>query len=445
MTPHMFVPSGEAEGEMSMDMETDEEQSDSDDDMIPPPPAQVFTGQADQAFSFGGSPLEEQADEEADMDITQAMHGGIIISHANAGDSSIVSDADSAADTSTNTDNEKTMDFTIAVGGELPIAPPAGAKKGRQSLGYSVPQPEGSSAAPFLPGTIGDSDEMEMEETTAFGGIINADDTVSSMSSEGSVQVNRERTMTFSFGDLRQAAQEEQADMDMTLAAGGIIAQSRVGFTSPAPVSITRPVGGTPSFARPTVSSATKANSSTNLSVSGKRNVFAPSPSPAKATPSKTGMQTAGEVAKRLSFGSITSSGGNKRARGEHDKENDAPGSSVKKARSLPSDSVFSATGRPSFPSLTAASPASKSTLTGTPSRSPGRSPAIRRALGVPVYDEVEEIRDENWQPQTISLSAFLEMAGVPFIDSLPVMNRRRSSVGKGVLGQSVHSQSGGA
>jgi kinetochore protein Spc7/SPC105 len=57
--------------------------------------------------------------------------------------------------------------------------------------------------------------------------------------------------------------------------------------------------------------------------------------------------------------------------------------------------------------------------------------------MGVPVIP-VEEERPEDWEPETIGLAAFLEMAGVQFIDTLPGMNRRRSSVGRARLGQSA-------
>jgi kinetochore protein Spc7/SPC105 len=69
----------------------------------------------------------------------------------------------------------------------------------------------------------------------------------------------------------------------------------------------------------------------------------------------------------------------------------------------------------------------------------------LRRMLGHTEVDEeddvdaglgAEEVDDAEFEPPTITLGSFLEMAGVQFIEALPA-GRRRSSVGKGVLGRS--------
>lgn len=396
-----------------MDIETESEGSDTDDDVVTESPKQNFALPELQG-------LEEDAEgEEVDMDVTQVLYGGIIGRSSIPANTSITSEV-SAPETD-GEEEEKTMDFTIAIGGLLPHSPPVGAVSDRLSLGYSVPLSPDSANRRLIPGQLIEGEvEMEMDETVAIGGIIGADESLSSGSGSGE-ETMRERTMTFSFGDVRAGAEE---GMEMTIAAGGI-----VGLLPQSPALLTRPMPGTPSFAGPTMSSAQKE----------KRNVFAPSPSPFKTTPRKSGMETAGEVAKRLSFGSTTSSGGKKRSREEDEVEDNA-----KRGRIEPEDEVFGSTPiLATSPHRIAASPrkstASPRKSIGTPMRmtkSPARSPALRRMLG----EEVEsgEVGQQEWeQPPTISLAAFLEMAGVQFMEGLPGLNRRQSSVARGVLGQS--------
>lgn len=514
---------GGGEESMELESETDSEMDGSDDDDL-----------VNQSLYLAPAPPQQDDDEEEEqsMEMTQNFGGGII-----NGDADESYDT-SEANTSIQSDGSKTMDFTWAVGGILPTSAPENAQRGRASLGYSHLHP-GEVEGTLIPGE-GDDDEMEMDmdETRAFGGIIQPDDSLSSTEDTINHQ-HRERTQTFSINDLRAAAAEEQSAMDMTTAMGGIISQSQsqppaqhersinifaqaqsqsqsrssgtstttstsataslsVSVTtrepaSPMPTthqapkspmvghqSITRPMTGTPSFARPTTASASKTRTRSPEKPKERRNIFGPSPSPFKSTtPRKSGMQTAGEVAKRLSFGSAAGSvsgSAKKRSRqsevqedGE-DKEIDdelITGSPAKRQRlSQPrapplGDSVF---GRPSLsmsvqepspPRTISAAPApapvmaaapspirasttpvkSVTRVTSTPGKSP-KSPAIRRAMGVPVIP-VEEERPDDWEPETIGLGAFLEMAGVQFIDTLPGMNRRRSSVGRGRLGQS--------
>lgn len=513
---------------MELESETDSEMDGSDDDDLVNQSLYLVPAPAQQ---------DEEEEDEQSMEMTQNFGGGII-----NGDADESYDT-SEADTSIQSDGSKTMDFTWAVGGILPTSAPENAQRGRASLGYSHLHP-GEVEGTLIPGE-GDDDEMEMEmdmdETRAFGGIIQPDDSLSSTEDTINHQ-HHERTQTFSINDLRAAAAAEQSAMDMTTAMGGIItgsqsqppsrqersinifaqaqsqSQSRSSATSTLATSslsvsvstrepaspmvhqppkspmvghqsITRPMSGTPSFARPTTASASKTRTRSPEKPKERRNIFGPSPSPFKSTtPRKSGMQTAGEVAKRLSFGSAAGGGSasgsaKKRSRqsevdeeeeGDGDKENEEPitGSPAKRQRlSQPrapplGESVF---GRPSLsmsvqepspprtvspapapppapaPEMTAApSPIrataatpvkSVSRVTSTPGKSP-KSPAIRRAMGVPVIP-VEEERPDDWEPETIGLGAFLEMAGVQFIDTLPGMNRRRSSVGRGRLGQS--------
>ncbi|WVF67854.1 hypothetical protein IAT40_002615 [Kwoniella sp. CBS 6097] len=498
--PNIFAPStfhgeGETQGEESMEIEEDSEESEGDDNGVGMGSVRQFNGDG-RVFTFGdaaGEDGEEDMEEEdmdmdMDMDMTQNVYGGIIRRASMAADTTVDSDIDSAANTSTRSDEEKTMDFTVAIGGLLPSQAPAGAMRNRNSIGYSIPQPEGSTSRVFLPGEAIEGEvEMEMEETVAFGGIIGPDDTLSSAGSEDTMNGrDRERTMTFNFNQSHLSQQNHEDDqdqdggaMEMTMAVGGIINLPPV---SPAPTSTitypvvsparqlptnTRPMSGTPSFARPTVSSVQK--SKEKEPTPKKRNVFAPSPSPPQATtPKKTGLQVAGEVAKRLSFGPSTSSSGQKRAR-----ESLASQANAKKARvsiaPTPEASTEEVFGTPIFQSapVSRASILAPRSSLGTPMRLV-QSPATRpRVSIVPVADEasIEEIpqqdvvaQDENieaveqaeeydaeadaepepeWEQPTISVAAFLEMAGIRFMDNLPAVNRRRSSVGKGILGQS--------
>ena len=453
----------------------------------------------------GIAPHDQDTEDEEDMsmEMTQSYGGGIIHQQQQVeeGDESFMTE------TSTRSDEEKTMDFTVAIGGFLPPQPPTGAKKGRASLGYTHLNPTG--VQNLVPG---EEEDMEMDETIAFGGIINnnniGDDTISTNGSDDTIN-GRERTMTFNFGDIRTAAAEEQAtmelevemdmSMDMTTVGGGIhshqhshihahahiqqpiniFAQS----TSTTPKSphrtLTRPSGSgsTPSFARPTTSSAQKAKSPEKT----KRNIFGPSPSPAKSmTPRKSGMGIAGEVAKRLSFGSASGSvhGSAKRTRPEEEEEDEEM---VKRQKSSTEsglglgDSIF---GRPrlsaSLPeeirgtprkSLAPAYGTPRKSLAPEPSRGTPRKsmapPQITPARTTPmkstpaksprksmfptssIHDEAdeeeemsmemeEEVRGEDWEAPPIGLTRFLEMAGVEFVDELPIISRRKSSRGLG-------------
>ena len=394
--PAVFVGEGEVQGEESMDLETDSEASDSDDDL--------------QAVKHHISIIGDDADAEGeeDMDVTQVVYGGIVRRASMAADTSITSETSGIE---ADGDEEKTMDFTIAIGGLLPHSPPVGAVSDRLSLGYSVPMSPDSAGRRLIPGVLmeGEADmELELDETVALGGIVGADESLSSGGEDTVGTAPREKTMTFSYGDVRAP----QPTDDGGIAGGGIQATAL-------PTN-TRPMSGTPSFARSTMSSAQKE----------KRNVFAPSPSPFKSTPRKSGMETAGEVAKRLSFGSTASSGGKKRAREDDVDEN----GSAKKGRSGPAEEVF---GLSTDQVFSAPVPAPRRSL-GTPKRSaksPAKSPALRRMMGEVVEPSSEE---PEWdQPPTISLAQFLDMTGVQFMEGLPGLNRRRSSVARGVLGQS--------
>jgi kinetochore protein Spc7/SPC105 len=466
---------------------------------------------------------EESDEEDMSMEMTQSYGRGVIThqhqQEQEEGDESFMTN------TSTRSDEEKTMEFTIAIGGFLPAQPPTGAKKGRASVGYNHLDNTGTAA--IVPGE--EEEDMEMDETVAFGGIINnanVDDTISTNASDDTVQ-GRDRTMTFNFGDIRTAASEEQAnmgvdvdvevdlDMDMTTVGGGIHShshshlhahthvQSHNIFAQSAPSApittsitpksphrtLTRPSGSTPSFARPTTSSAQKAKSPEKQKE--KRNIFGPSPSPAKSlamTPRKSGMGIAGEVAKRLSFGSVTSHSSGEKRRAEDDEEEVATKrlrlSTNTSANTVPGglglgDSIF---GRPRLsapspvqeeaqpltrvggtPRKSLATEPSRGTprkslapsqtpvkgsntprksvapgSSSTPAKSPRKSMIPSSNIQPEEDDEVEmeleeeEVRGEDWDPPVIGLSSFLQMAGVEFVDTLPSMTRRKSG-GRGL------------
>ncbi|OWT35957.1 kinetochore protein Spc7/SPC105 [Cryptococcus neoformans Bt1] len=461
--PNIFAPSifqgdGEAEGEESMEIEDDKELSGFD------------TSERDetqQEYSHDGSAEGEDLMEmeEEDMDITQQIYGGIVRRSSIAPTVAAPSELDAGADTEDESDNgqghshledeEKTMDFTIAVGGLLPHEAPATATRNRNSIGYSFPNPDGPALPNLMPGQAEDHEiEYPMDETEVYGAIIGQDVSFSSGSEDTMGSRSDDKTMTFTYS--HQIAFPAQTDgdegMDMITSAGGIISLPPVspglGVRNNA-----RPISGTPSFARPTVSSAQK-------STTTKRNVFAPSPSPVKSTtPRKSGIQTAAEVAKRLSFGSVTSSGGKKRVR-EDIQETEG---SMKKTRIEAAEEVF---GTPHhilpFTKPEEVEPPALVVQSTTPPSDPPHATVIsarRSSLGTemrlslppqrpvaPPQQETEEQNEDNItelqrhiheQPQDISLAAFLEIAGVQFMEGLSGLNRKRSNVAKEILGQS--------
>ena len=472
---------------------------------------------------------DEGGDSGSDMSMDETVaYGGILRRESNV----TVIEADITADmsedmsivTTSSTDEEKTMDFTVAIGGVLPRSPPKHAARNRHSIGYSLPESPNSVENRIRPGQTleGDPSEEEdgMEETMALGGIM-GDDTMSTISDQSAD--GREKTMTFSFGDISAAAQQaaervmaeehqeaeddedegEEGGMSMTMAHGGIVSHQSPG--SGLSQSLTRPVDNAPSFARPTVSSSQRSREPTPK----KRNVFAPSPSPNKQTSTpKTGMEVAGEVAKRLSFGSVTSSAGKKRPSTAMDDVTD--NSSAKKSRlsvsttnvlaqqpavqkvnifaqglskstsaqpaqttmavnlsaSVPATRIPSPIKQvkrvsiapspakprqplavaPSAPRVSLAQPpksprrsigvARSTTPQRLPPKSPGKSPALRRMLGENVEREeieaAEQLHDQMGEVPTISLSRFLELVGVEFMENLPKVQRKSLANGLG-------------
>ncbi|WVQ72736.1 hypothetical protein IAR50_002296 [Cryptococcus sp. DSM 104548] len=438
--PGVYTGEGEEEGEESMELEDEEglEQQ-----QFHPEQQAVYGDEGDESMDM----------EEDDMDITTQVYGGIIRRSSMAPTANNSEDLDADADTEdeqdsaemSQLDEEQTMDFTVAIGGFLPTQAPEGALSNRNSLGYSFHNPGDDLAPNLIPGEAIEGEEYVMEETEAYGQIIGQD--VSSSSGSEDTMTSRdgggEKTMTFTYSFPHEPpAPAEDDGMDMTTSIGGIInAQDKTStniFAAPR-----QSTSATPSFARPTVASAQK-------SANGKRNIFGPSPSPAKSpakstTPHKS---AAADVAKRLSFEPTTASGGSrKRAR----EEEEGDGGSAKKSRAdVAADEVF---GTPSVMEREDVREQKRLFPTTTPQVDPGQQvlSARRSSLGTamrlslsneaPVEPAEKAEQVENFpaeeEPQAISLAAFLEMTGVQFMEGLPGMNRRKSSAARGVLGQS--------
>lgn len=530
----------------------------------------------------GNAPHDRSRSDEDDGE--QAMDLTSISSHAPHLDG----DADTTIDSNTSSNmsgisgvsgasaEDRTMDFTIAIGGIMPNSLPSNASRSsRVSLGYSNP---GDSAAHqrLVPGHPMDGEEegdgMDMEETAVYGGVIPRGalagiEEGDTMSSDGSVEQGeqRERTMTYNFGmeqiqlppvdaddgdaevtmDVEEEEEEDEGEqaMDMTEAVGGVLARPSIGNASRrslagrksytanhtagstslvnstsrnvfAPVSPAYPsnsgpgtpgrqhtstgADATPSFARPTVSSAKKSRGSLSASTAGpaneagasatglrvveKRNVFAPSPSPSpsKANAAAAARATAAQdVAKRLAFAPASGTTSPLKRKGE-----DANASTPNKRRSVNAApvavaNVFAPAVASPRKSLAASTAPRRSVLgtsgTGasTPNKSltahlylasqgqsPAQSPVLRKMLGAapspgPVQAQARSRlsvltrvgqtehaaateqqqaqgqeegqgggeRAEDFAPPTIPLSAFLDMAGVGFMDDLGIAN----------------------
>ncbi|KAL1412464.1 hypothetical protein Q8F55_000209 [Vanrija albida] len=419
-----FQGEGEGQGEESMELESDSEASDisADSDEIL---AQV-TSNSMNSFAINdnanANDSEEDEDAEGEMDMEDTMVGGGIVQHEWDEDEDDDDDMELESEPATDNgdDEEKTMDFTVALGGPMPATAPQTALRSRASIGYS--HADASAGAPILPGEGDygldyDGDEMEMEETAVYGGVYGGND--ESISSGDDTGGNRDPdavtgTFNYTVGDA--------SAMELTTVGGGILRQATATYNlstnifaptpapppiddntgdflsagsfaypvlspikvpksaapsalkastsnpfAPAPVeAATEPTfsqglasssskspakstrsrqslggastpkrtpaknaGGTPSFARPTTSSAQKSrdarggsagpSSTAPLSAQKqpqppatapqKRNIFGASPeTPGASVPRPTGMATAASVAKKLDFTSAPAS-----------------------------------------------------------------------------------------------------------------------------------------
>jgi hypothetical protein len=194
-------------------------------------------------------------------------------------------------------------------------------------------------------------------------------------------------------------------------------------------------------------------------------------------------MGIAGEVAKRLSFGSASGSvhGSAKRTRPEEEDEEEmskrqkfTPGVGLgdsifgrprlsaplpEEARVTPRKSLAPAHGTPrkslapepsrGTPRKSMAppqtTPARPTPGKSTPGKSPRKSIFPTPSIEAEAEEEEmsmemeEEVRGEDWEAPPIGLTRFLEMAGVEFVDELPILSRRKSGrgLGEGSRGES--------
>lgn len=202
-----FVGEGEGGGEESMELESESDFSDDSADMdemvddFPEPQPRHLPDEGNDSYAT-------DSDGEMDMEETEVV-GSIPQQYSEADtageeDMSLESNLSVASN-----DEEKTMDFTVALGGPMPRVAPQGALRSRASIGYSHPSAPGES--PLLPG---DGEESEMEETVAYGGVY-VDESMSSGEDTNSSGDHERHTATYNFNTGRSG-------MDFTTAVGGI-------------------------------------------------------------------------------------------------------------------------------------------------------------------------------------------------------------------------------
>lgn len=229
-------------------------------------------------------------DAEGEMDMDETVIGGGILNQGWANDDT-ESDSDSDSDMSIEgteatdaTDEEKTMDFTVALGGPMPSAPPQGALRSRASIGYSVPSAAGQQ--PFLPGDgVSDGESMEMEETAAYGNVY-IDESTSSLSDNSNRGGEHTSTYHMDFttvvGGIHNA--ESGMDMTMTTVSGGIVYEGHDGGEGQGDESaldFTAAVGGIAYQNTNVYGTTTNTTTMTNVTSNMTTNIFAPVATPA--------------------------------------------------------------------------------------------------------------------------------------------------------------------
>jgi hypothetical protein len=259
---------------------------------------------------------------------------------------------------------ERTMDFTVAVGGIIPGLPPVNAWRSAVSIGYTTELPDGyDPAAGHTMGSIFSStsssplrvtpglnnpfgtastasedgrvftlpvmasngdDSLEMDETIAVGGILTREDqTISSVDDdelpprEPTLSFKRNEDSTgfsvFGFGGTDNADEEE--GMDFTIAQGGILSQQLEAISEPTSNVFSLGVGSSnasraasppagPSSAR----ALATAEPDTSV-LAARQDPFGASPSPPRMAGSSSendpvgrNVEVAKEVAKKLVF-----------------------------------------------------------------------------------------------------------------------------------------------
>ena len=292
--------------------------------------------------------------------------------------------------------DERTMDFTVAVGGIIPGLPPVNAWRNAESIGYIAELPDGydpsaghtmgsifSSASgssplrtnvggnnPFstsamvddagtvftLPVMSSNGDEsVDMDETMAVGGILTREDqTISSVDDDELPP--REPTLSFArhddvtgfsvFSSSDHAAGAEQ-EMDFTIARGGILSEQQqqnqpsvafsMNVTSPSVPGSSHRAGASSRGSTMPVSPASARQSTSSTS---NRDRYGPSPSPprtvegvAEDDPIGRSIDAAKDVAKKLVFTPTKTASPRKVSPAKRSFETELPSTDVSKAR----------------------------------------------------------------------------------------------------------------
>lgn len=442
---------------------------------------------------------ENGEDITVDMDITQIISAGIRnpatgspASTVDGRDDDDDDDDEDEEEGDANDDSiaqeERTMDFTVALGGFVPAVPPANAWHDRRSIGYSVAgaitaEEELSFGSPVdnrvnsftsgasmgqvftLPAAAvqpynhisyeddeddeSDDDEGAMEETNVFGGIIGGGNDRRASNARLSLAQSEVSMDIESPNKSHMSGYSDAEGMDFTIARGGIFSAPnggepiRFNVTSPTDASVSHSGNGSsnmsryqqqdddieyepeePSFARPTVASQAK-------------HVFSPqknsgtesaSSTPQAPSPTKRAMN-------RAIFGS-PSKKGLYEAQDANVLEQRPVSPSKNSAR-------YATTSRSPFrPARSFGTPERQRTLNATSSTpstklgaSPGRSLfASRSSIGpFPSQASVEQPEWAQQEYSTITLSTFLDMTGVHFMENMTTGGRRKSTIGGGL------------
>jgi hypothetical protein len=475
-------------------------------------PEKVVTSSR-RSRTAGEAQQQGEEDQSMDMDITQIISHGLLPAGGSPASTVSANDDDAHDDTDSDSSDdeeldparqeERTMDFTVAIGGIIPGAPPVGARENGSSVGYTVPttgvteyaeplvdaqaRPMYASGIFSIPANRGfdqfsaggrvveEEGEMSMEETRAFGGVVQMGSGAADAGSDSSMsveEVDEDDAMDFTIAhggvvnasSRRDVAPQEEEDdgMDFTIARGGIL--PTVNVTSPTASTVSRTnttlsAPGTPkaapqapSYAQPT-------------SASRARDIYGPSPSPKRAPgdspdkPKGRSPGTAMEVAKKLVFEPSPAKATSKRrslgaqAQAHSKRKSVAEGGmSVFNDENAPPQqyqqqptSIFASPAKtpaktpvrsPMKVIVPAKSPAKQVSIFGTPKRltgnalalpSPARgllpSPAKTNGLTVPTI--VEPVWEQEEQYANIPLANFLAMCNVKFSDDGPGARRK--------------------
>jgi kinetochore protein Spc7/SPC105 len=259
--------------------------------------------------------------------------------------------------------DERTMDFTVAVGGIIPGLPPVNAWRNVESIGYSAELPDGydpsaghtmgsifsstSVSSPLRTDSVGNNpfgtsstaddagrvftlpvmvstgdESVEMDETVAMGGIVTREDqTISSVDDDE--LPHREPTLSFArnddvttfsvFGGSENAVDVEE-EMDFTIARGGILDRQTSPLENVFAMNVTSPSVPTTSLRAGTSSRRSTMQVSPPRELeptasSSRRERYGPSPSPPRSVegvreddPVGRNIEVAKEVAKKLVF-----------------------------------------------------------------------------------------------------------------------------------------------